>query len=163
MMMSILDDISGLMNSGGAPPDQAKSNIGNALGDILKGQGINGIPGMIQQFEQSGLGAQAASWVGGGANQPVSAGGIAQALGPGVIGAIASRFGIDPNQATQMLSQHLPGIVDHMTPGGTLPGGTLPNDVTSAAPSDGTAPDDPADDDDGADDSSSDDDSDESK
>ncbi len=118
--MSIFSDVSGLM-SGGSMPDAAKGNIGSELSNVLQGQGIGGISGLIQKFEQSGMGAQASSWVGNGANQPVSVSHIEQALGPSVISAIASRFGMDPQQATQMLSQHLPGIVDHMTPNGALP------------------------------------------
>ena len=135
--MSIFSDISGLM-SGNSMPDEAKGNVGNALDGILKNQGMGGISGMLQQFQQSGLGAQAMSWVGNGTNQPISAGHIAQVLGPSVIGAIATRFGIDPQQATQMLSQHLPGIVDHMTPDGAVPDKTGPDDDTDADDSDDT-------------------------
>jgi uncharacterized protein YidB (DUF937 family) len=129
--MSIFDEISGLMSGGGGLSDAGKGNIGNALTGVLQSQGINGISGLVQRFEQSGLGAQASSWVGNGANQPVSAGHIEQALGPNVLGAIAGHFGIDPGQASQMLSQHLPGIVDHMTPNGTASGNDESEDADS--------------------------------
>jgi uncharacterized protein YidB (DUF937 family) len=155
--MSIFSDISGLMGAasggpatGNAMPDEAKGQIANVLDGVLKNQGVGGISGMLQQFEQSGLGAQAASWVGGGANQPVSAGHIEQVLGPSVLGAIASRFGIDPGQASQMLSQHLPGIVDHMTPNGTVPDTNVPDtNAASDTASDDDTPDDAASDDTG--------------
>ena len=121
--MSLFGEISGLLGDGQTGmSDDAKSGLGSALDGILKEQGINGIPGMLQKFEQSGLGAQAASWVSNNeSNLPVSAQHIVQALGPDVVGAIAGRLGIPSDQASQLLSQHLPGVVDHMTPQGSAP------------------------------------------
>ena len=80
--------------------------------------------GLAAQFQQSGLGDQVHSWIGSGQNLPISPDQIQSVLGSPMIASIAAKFGIDPTMATQLLSQHLPGLVDHMTPAGAIPGTT---------------------------------------
>lgn len=80
-----------------------------------------GIGGVVAQFEASGLGQQAKSWVGTGENLPVSASQIQQALGSGKVAALASQFGLPADQISDFLAQHLPAAVDAATPSGQLP------------------------------------------
>jgi uncharacterized protein YidB (DUF937 family) len=88
-----------------------------------------GLPGLLSKLSEGGLGAQVQSWIGSGANLPISADQIIQALGQGRVGQIAQQLGIDPQQAAAQLAQHLPQIVDHVTPNGQMPA----NDLVSAA------------------------------
>ena len=47
--------------------------------------------------------------------------------GSGTLGNLASQLGIDPAQASAQLSQMLPGLIDQLTPNGTVPEGGLGN------------------------------------
>ncbi len=111
--MGLFDEISGMVGGmlGGGNQEQQ-------VMEALQSAGIPGVGGLVQQLQQSGLGGQVASWVGSGANQPVSAGELEQALGGPALTAIAAKFGVDPSQASALLSKVLPGIVDRATPGG---------------------------------------------
>lgn len=118
--------------------DGISSMIGNALasGDhgpiadefmgVLQQHGVDGVSGLVSQFEQSGLGAHVQSWVGDGQNLPISPDQIESALGSPAIASIAAKFGVDPDQAKQMISEHLPGIINHLTPNGQVPAGAPP-------------------------------------
>jgi uncharacterized protein YidB (DUF937 family) len=83
--------------------------------------GPGGLSGLVQQFEKNGLGSIVQSWVGSGANQPINAQQIQQALGSDRVKQIAARVGLDPNVVSQKLSAVLPQIVNHLTPNGQVP------------------------------------------
>lgn len=79
-----------------------------------------GIGGLVQAFEKQGLGGVIQSWIGSGQNTPVSAQQIASVLGPEKLAAIAAKFGMDPQQAQQILATVLPQVVDKLTPQGQV-------------------------------------------
>ncbi len=118
--MGILDSvISDVGGSGGASPIQGI--LGSMLGqDGASGTG-GGLQGLISKFEGAGLGGIAKSWVGNGANQPVSPDQVHSALGDDQVNAMASKSGMAPQSLLSELSQHLPGMVDKMTPNGQMP------------------------------------------
>ena len=91
--------------------------------DVVQGliQEHGGLGGLLAKFRDSGLGSQVDSWIGTGANHPISADQISSVLGQGQIGQIAQRLGIDPQQAANYLAALLPKAVDHLTPNGQLP------------------------------------------
>jgi uncharacterized protein YidB (DUF937 family) len=80
-----------------------------------------GIQGIVAQLEKQGLGETARSWVSSGANQPITADQIHQVFGSGVIGQLAAKAGMNPQDLAAKLSQVLPVAVDKLTPGGTIP------------------------------------------
>ena len=80
-----------------------------------------GVQGIVSQLQQQGLGETVQSWIGTGANQPISAAQIQQALGTDRINALAAKFGIDPQQLSEKLSQALPQVIDKLTPNGKVP------------------------------------------
>lgn len=90
-----------------------------------------GLEGLLGRLRQSGLGAQADSWVSTGQNLPVDADAICNALGNGPIGEIAQRLGVSNRDLAGGLANVLPGLVDRMTPHGTVPAEA--NDVISKA------------------------------
>ena len=127
--MGILDSvISGLMrgNAGGGT-----SPIGGILSSMLGGgqqssgvggaAGGGGLGGLLQQFENAGLGQVAQSWVGNGPNQPVSTDQLQTVFGQARVNDMASQAGMHPGDFLSQLSQHLPAAVDGMTPNGRLP------------------------------------------
>ncbi len=66
--MGLFDDIIGNM-LGGAGGEQA--NLGGIM-EELSGLDAGGVNGLLQSFQQKGLGDIVASWVGTGQNQPIS-------------------------------------------------------------------------------------------
>ena len=131
------DILGGLLGGGGA----AGRPSGGGLGDILGGAaggGLGGILGgllggnaggalngglrnIINDMQQSGHGAAAQSWVGNGPNQAISPTDLASALGSEDIDAVAKQTGMSRDQLLAQLSQHLPELVNQMTPDGSLP------------------------------------------
>lgn len=83
--------------------------------------GPGGLAGLVQQFQNNGLGHLVQSWVSTGPNQPINAQQIQQGLGVDRIRQIATRLGIDPTVVAQKLSTILPQVIDHLTPNGQLP------------------------------------------
>ena len=80
-----------------------------------------GVSGIVNQLQSQGLGATVKSWVGTGANQPVSPQELHQAFGADAISQLAAKTGLNTQDLLQKLSQALPAAIDHLTPGGQLP------------------------------------------
>lgn len=130
--MGLFDSVAGGLGQmlGG---QQAQAGAGDnpmlqAVMGLLDNSG--GLGGLLEKFQQGGLGSLAQSWVGTGANLPISAEQIQQVLGSGALGDIAAKLGMQPDQAAGALSQVLPDVVDKLTPGGQLP---AEGDVMAAA------------------------------
>jgi uncharacterized protein YidB (DUF937 family) len=121
--MGLLDSI--LAAVGGTTSDSARGNADNpllaALGGLLQQNG--GVQGLLEQFSKNGLGDLVSSWVGMGENKAVSPEQIHSALGSEQITKLASSLGIDAQQASSMLSQYLPKIIDKLTPAGQIDSG----------------------------------------
>ena len=117
--MGLLDQLGGgLLGASGAG---GQGQIVGAVLQMLQGQ-PGGVGGVLSGFERAGLGGVAQSWIHEGPNQPVSPDQVTQALGPGPVGDLASRLGVTHQEAAGHLSQLLPQIVDHLSPGGQAPG-----------------------------------------
>jgi len=87
--------------------------------------GGNGLSGLVTAFEQGGMGNVIQSWIGTGQNLPISAEQLQSVLGSETVSKLAAQVGLDPAQVSQHLSQLLPQLVDHATPGGEMPQGGL--------------------------------------
>lgn len=79
-----------------------------------------GLSGLISQFEKQGLGGIMQSWVGTGPNQAISAEQLQQVLGNNTVTQMAEKFGINPQDLVQKLTQALPQAVNKMTPDGVV-------------------------------------------
>jgi uncharacterized protein YidB (DUF937 family) len=77
-----------------------------------------GVQGIVAQLEQQGLGGTVRSWVGTGANQPITADQVHQAFGSDTVKELAAKVGMTPQDLASKLSQILPGAIDKLTPGG---------------------------------------------
>jgi uncharacterized protein YidB (DUF937 family) len=96
------------------------AEMATAVNSFIQQHG--GIQGVVSQLEQQGLGGVARSWISTGANQPISADQISKVFGgSGVLGQLAAKAGMSPQDLTQKLSQVLPAAIDKLTPGGTIP------------------------------------------
>ncbi|MFM9879865.1 MAG: YidB family protein [Burkholderiaceae bacterium] len=120
--MGLLDSVLGAV-MGGA---QEHGGLASALEGLLSNDGGHGgLPGLVDKFNQAGLGNVVQSWIGSGANLPISAEQLQGVLGSDTLRGLATQLGVDPAQASQTLSQLLPGLVDQLTPGGAAPTGGL--------------------------------------
>ncbi len=79
-----------------------------------------GLSGILEKFKAGGFAEQAASWVGKGENLPISAEQISSVLGSGTIAEMAAKFGLSPEVLSSQIAQHLPSVVDKMTPNGEV-------------------------------------------
>ncbi len=79
-----------------------------------------GLGGLLSQFQQAGLGNIAQSWIGNGANQPVSPQQLQNVFGENQVQDMANQAGMPKGDFLSQLSQHLPHAVDQMTPNGQV-------------------------------------------
>lgn len=97
-----------------------KSDMAKVAMEMLDKFG--GIEGVLAKLKEGGLADIAATWVGNGKNAPVSSSQITDALGADTIAEIAGKFGISPNILSGQLAEHLPNVIDKMTPDGKVNG-----------------------------------------
>lgn len=128
IMMALLPVVLSMLASRGGGARQGGGGLGDILGQVLgggRGQpgggSFGGLGGLIEQMQRSGFGDQAQSWVGPGQNMPISPGDLGQIFGEGGIEEIARRAGVTREEATEGLSELLPEVVNHVTPGGQEP------------------------------------------
>jgi len=114
--MSLLDSVLGAVTgkSDGTQP----SPLVAILGGLLAQSG--GLQGLMAKFSQAGLGDVFSKWVNTGPNPPISADQVKEVLGCDQIQALAAKLGIDPNRAAEVLAEHLPTVVDRLTPQGKI-------------------------------------------
>lgn len=117
--------------SGAAPAAaQSSSGIGSfGAGSLLGGLagmigglgGAGALGGLMRQFEQTGFGEHARSWIGGGENEPIEPEQVETVLGGQTLNELARRFQIPIDQLKTELAAALPEAVDQLTPRGKLP------------------------------------------
>jgi uncharacterized protein YidB (DUF937 family) len=123
----------GAMPSGGTV-NAGESASAGGLGDLLQG-GLgslfgggnagntlsSGLNDLLKQFQQSGHGDVASSWVGSGPNKAIAPNDLAKALGADRINALMEHSGMSRDELLSGLSQQLPHVVDQLTPNGRVP------------------------------------------
>lgn len=80
-----------------------------------------GLKKILGRLQAQGKGAQADSWVGKGANEPVDAAAVREAMDDEELDRIAEQLGVSREEAAQAVAQVLPDVVDQATPQGELP------------------------------------------
>ncbi len=88
---------------------------------LLKGSESGGLQGLVETFNEKGLGEVMSSWIGKGENLPISPEQIQQIFGSGQVQQIAEKLGVSPDEASSGLAELLPQIVDKLTPEGSVP------------------------------------------
>ena len=107
---------------GGGLGDLLKGGLGGlfaggAAGSVLSG----GLNDLLKQLQEGGHGEVANSWIGSGPNKEISPKDLASALGTDQINALMAHSGMSQEDLLNGLSQHLPDVVDQLTPDGRLP------------------------------------------
>ena len=90
---------------------------GGAAGTVLSG----GLDSLIKQFDQTGHGDVAKSWVGTGQNKDISPNDLQHALGDDTVNSLAEEAGLSKGELLQRLSSELPSAIDRVTPHGRAP------------------------------------------
>lgn len=125
--MGLLDSVLGGVLGRGAPPAGNGPDLAAllpVLASLLANNGqAGGLGGLLDKFNQAGLGPVLASWIGKGENLPISAEQLRHVLGSDDLAQIASPLGLDPVQASAQLSELLPDVVNQLTPQGAAPDG----------------------------------------
>lgn len=132
------DAVGGLMsNADGA---NSQNMLGGLLGQLTGAHGAQsnnalaavmaliqqhgGVAGIVSKFQSGGLGDVVSSWVGTGANMPISAEQVQQVLGHSTVNDVAASAGIDPAQASSSIASVLPALINQLTPHGTVDAGS---------------------------------------
>lgn len=102
----------------GGKDENGQSSLTEMAMNLVQQQG--GVCNLINQLQQGGLGDVLNSWVSNQqSNLPVSGSDLQNALGSDAISQVAQKFGLDSQQAGDMLAQILPNLVDKATPNGS--------------------------------------------
>ena len=121
--MGLLDGLAGqVLGSmlGGGQQQAGGNQLIEIVLNLIKNQ-PGGLGGLLQQFQNAGLGGAAASWVGSGPNEPVSGQDMSSALGDDFIGNISNQLGVQKEESAGSLAALLPELIDQLTPQGNVP------------------------------------------
>ncbi len=122
--MGLLDSLTSALSNEpgqGSTANPTAAVITQVLTLIENRQG--GLVGLMQSFQQNGLGHLFQSWVGTGQNLPISPGQIQSTLGAECTAKIAQVTGLPQAEVESHLATLLPQLIDHMTPNGQVPQG----------------------------------------
>ena len=102
--MGVLDSLIG---------GDVSAELVSVVNSFIQKQG--GVAGLVKQFEKQGLGPIIQSWVGKGANHPISAEQIHRALGYETLQQLGAKLGVSPDEMAAKLSKVLPKAIDRTT------------------------------------------------
>jgi uncharacterized protein YidB (DUF937 family) len=119
--MGLFTSLAEMVVTGFGNPDSTQAKLASAVVKRFQTNDGGGLTAILQQMEAKGLGQVAQSWVGTGANQPITPDQLKSALGADWIQQLAARVGVSPDVISSHLSEILPKIVDRLTPDGQVP------------------------------------------
>jgi uncharacterized protein YidB (DUF937 family) len=90
------------------------------LSQVMSKTDLGSVGGLVAKLQEGGLGSQVSSWLGNGANLSVSTDQLRAALGNEQVKQIADAIGLPTEKVLSVLSQYVPGVIDQMSPNGTL-------------------------------------------
>lgn len=114
--MGLFDSLSGLA---GQIQSLQSSDLAGPVMNELQQQGIGNVNDLVTKMQNSGFGDHVTSWLSGNAqNLPLTPDDVQKVLGSDAVQNLASKLGVDTNQASALLAQHLPAIVRHLSSDG---------------------------------------------
>jgi uncharacterized protein YidB (DUF937 family) len=90
------------------------------INTVLAQTQYHDLTGLVAALEKGGLGPQVQSWLGSGANVPITADQLKAVIGNKEVQDFARHFGLPVDETLKVLAQFLPEIVDKASPNGTL-------------------------------------------
>ncbi len=107
---------------GGSLSDLFPGGLGSVLGGAAAGSVLSGgLANIIKELQANGHGRVADSWVGTGSNEEIAPNDLANALGSDTLQTLSKQSGMSVDDLLAGLSQHLPDLVNQLTPHGRLP------------------------------------------
>jgi uncharacterized protein YidB (DUF937 family) len=107
--------------------DAGQGGLAGVLRTILGGGSMpgpvlrRGVDNTLRDLEHSGQGEIARSWVAHGPNEPITPQRLASALGEDGIRDLMRQTGMEREELLEVLSGHLPRVIDRLTPEGRVP------------------------------------------
>ena len=114
----VLKGLAGKFLGGGS---QSQNPLLDIAMNLITNPQTGGLTGLVEMFNNKGLGNTMSSWISTGQNQPVSGQQIQNVLGGEQIQQIVQKLGIPQGDVTNGLASLLPQIIDKLTPNGQLP------------------------------------------
>jgi uncharacterized protein YidB (DUF937 family) len=107
---------------GGSLADMLPGGLGGLLGGAAAGSILTGgLGNLVKELQDRGHGNAAQSWIGTGENQEIAPADLEHALGSDTIETLAQHTGLSRSELLAGLSDHLPELIDQLTPHGRLP------------------------------------------
>ena len=109
------------------PREQEAGGLAGILRTIFGGGSIpgpvlsRGVGNTVEDLDRQGDGEIARSWVGRGQNSEITPEKLEAALGQDGMRALMQQTGMQRDELLVALSEHLPRVIDHLTPEGRLP------------------------------------------
>ena len=122
--MGFFDDLVGKVTGAVKGPEGQGGLVEGVLG-LLTNKETGGLEGLMQSFNQQGLGDIISSWVGTGNNAAITPDQVQEGLGSDVIQQLAEKSGVSVDAAKAQLAELLPSLIDKVTPEGKIPEGGL--------------------------------------
>ena len=113
--MGLLEELAGSAMSGML--GNSSNPLVHSAMEMIQNQ-PGGLAGLVQSFEQKGMGGLVQSWVSNGPNPPITSDQLTHVLGSDAVTNLAAKAGISPDQAGSQLAALLPGLIDKLTPNG---------------------------------------------
>ena len=114
--MGLLDSL-GL---GGVLGSLEAAALPEIVNTVLAQTQYHDLNGLIAALEKGGLGPQVQSWLGNGANMPITADQLKAVLGNTQVQEFARSLGLPVDATLKVLAEYLPQIIDKASPNGTL-------------------------------------------
>ena len=112
--MGLFDNLKGMLG-------QVESSAFPAMVNAILAQTqYHDLAGLVAALEKGGLGPQVQSWLGNGANMPITEDQLKAVLGNAQLQELARHAGLPVDEILKLLAQYLPELVDKASPNGTL-------------------------------------------
>jgi uncharacterized protein YidB (DUF937 family) len=126
MLKDLWNGLLGKFLGGGSSANVDSDALINGLMGLLSPKsGSTGLTGLINQFQQKGLGDLISGWVSTGPNPAISAKQVRQGIDPDLLAQFAEAVGLNKKTASSKLAEVLPTVVDKLTPDGNVPSDNL--------------------------------------
>jgi uncharacterized protein YidB (DUF937 family) len=122
--MGLLDSAANMLGGNQQQAFNPHARLLQSVLSLIADNGQNGgLHGLVERFQEVGLGNVISSWIGTGENVPITPEQVHQALGEGHLQQISEETGLSEPEAANQLSEMLPQLVDTVTPAGHIPQG----------------------------------------
>ncbi len=122
--MGLFDHLGAALGKGGPFAGFLNSALANQLPGrlsvALASSPYENLDGLLALFREGGFGHEVDSWLGSGANLPITPEDIMEVIDPMTMGSLASTLGVPPAMLPGLVAQYLPVVVDKLSPNGTV-------------------------------------------